>query len=106
MDGVSAFVHGLWTFIIGVSAGVAGVIVMSVSLTLFFSLKPVRRSVPILAVIGTLLLLPAIWILCIGSLSGSAGVFVGVILLATTILIVFYDIKVIKKYIADKRSDN
>ena len=77
MDGVSAFVTGLWQFFTGLAAGIAGIIAMSVSLVLYFSEKHVRLSVPILAVLGTLLLLPAG--LMFGTYLVSFGIVTGII---------------------------
>ena len=102
MDGVSAFVTGMWKVFTGLAAGVAGIIAISVSLVLFFSEKRVRLSVPILAVLGTLLLLPA------GLMFGAAflalSVVTGIIFTALAALVVFYDILVIAKYINQKKN--
>ncbi len=102
MDGVSAFVTGMWQFFTGLAAGVAGIIAISVSLVLFFSEKRMRLSVPILAVLGTLLLLP------VGLMFGAAflalSVVTGIIVTVLTALIIFYDIIVIAKYINQKKN--
>ncbi|MBP3858016.1 MAG: hypothetical protein IK990_20630 [Ruminiclostridium sp.] len=102
MDGVSAFVTGLWQFFTGLAAGIAGIIAMSVSLVLYFSEKHVRLSVPILAVLGTLLLLPAG--LMFGTYLVSLGIVTGIIITVLTALIIFYDIIVIRKYIIQKKT--
>lgn len=102
MDGVSAFVTGLWQVFTGLAAGIVGIIAMSVSLVLYFSVKPVRLSVPLLAVLGTLLLLPA------GIMTGtellSFGIVTGIIFTILAALILFYDIIVIRKYIIQKKN--
>ena len=103
MDGVSAFVNGLHWAINGLVLGIAGIIVMSVSVAIYFSFRPVKRAVPVLAVIGSVLLLPAIYIFSIGSLTSNIGIFVGIIVFALTALILFYDITVIRKFIKLKK---
>lgn len=106
MDGVSAFVNGLHWFINVLAAGFAGIIVMSVSAVLFFSHKPVRLAVPVLAVIGTILLLPAASAFVVsGFKEGTVrGIVTGVIFLILAALIVFYDITVIRKYLKQKKN--
>ncbi len=106
MDGVSAFVNGLHWFINGLVAGISGFIVISVSLTLYFSLKPVRPAVPVTAVIGTILLFIAIPVFGLtGFIRGTAGgIVIGIISLVLTALIIFYDIIVIRKYIIQKKN--
>ena len=106
MDGVSAFVTGMWQVFTGLAAGVAGIIAMSVSLVLYFSVKPVRLFVPVLAVIGTILLFIAISVFGLtGFIGGSAGgIVIGIISLVLTALIIFYDIIVIRKFIVQKKN--
>lgn len=102
MNGVSAFVTGMWQVFTGLAAGVAGIIAISVSLVLFFSAKSVRLSVPLLAVLGTLLLLPA-GLMCGAELLASSIV-TGIIFITLTVLIIFYDILVIRKFIKQKKN--
>lgn len=106
MDGVSAFVNGLHWFINGLVAGLAGVIVISVSLTLFFSNKSVKPAVPVTAVIGTILLLIAVSVFGLSGFTGGTvgGIVIGIVSLILTALIIFYDITVIKKYIRQKKT--
>ncbi len=103
MDGVSAFVNGLHWAINGLILGIIGIIVMSVSVTLYFSLKQVRLPTLILAVIGTVTLLPAIYIYSVGSLTSSIGVAVGIFSSAIILLILIYDVVVIRKFIKQKK---
>lgn len=107
MDGVSAFVNGLHWFINGLVAGIAGIIVLSVSLVLYFSCRLVKPIVPVTAVIGTLLLLIPISVFGLTGFieSTPGGIVIGIISLILTALIIFYDIKAVKKYTADKRSE-
>ena len=98
MDGVSAFVSGLHRAIFGLASAFIGITLMSVSVTLYFSYKPIKRSVTILAVIATVFLLPAVYIL-----SKGGGIVVGIIALAVTALAIIYDITVIRKYLRQKK---
>ena len=106
MDGVTAFVNGLHWFINGLVAGIAGSIVLSVSLVLYFSCKSVKPAVPVTAVIGTLLLLIAVSVFGLSGFTGGTpgGIVIGIISLTLTVLIIFYDILVIAKYIRQKKN--
>lgn len=108
MDGVSAFVNGLHWFVNGLVSGIAGIIVMSVSLTLFFSYKPVRPAVPVTAVIGTILLMITISVFGLTGFVGGTvgGIVIGIISLILTVLIIFYDIKVITKFLKQKKNNS
>lgn len=106
MDGVSAFVNGLHWFINGLVAGLTGVIVLCVSLTLYFSNKSVKPAVPVTAVTGTILFMIAVSVFGLSGFTGgnAGGIVIGIISLILTALIVFYDIKVIAKFLKQKKN--
>ena len=102
MDGISAFVNGLHLAIMGLALGIIGIILMSVSVTFYFSLKQVRLSTLILTAAGTVSLLSAVCIYSKGSPASSIGVVIGIFFSAIILLILFYDVMVIRKFIKQK----
>lgn len=110
MDGVSAFAHGLHTFLIllmgSVVLGVVGIVVTALSVANFYVKKRYTKSL-ILAATGTVLLIPAIMIgiifivsfieQCLHGLLQWQRFPIAVIISATIVYVIVYDIKVVRK---------